>query len=382
MGEAAETVPVPFHGEPFEIGLDPEFLRDGLESVESDELVLKLISPLRPGLIESPGSGDFVYLIMPIRLNVERRPDTPALRESQAARCERGAARLSHLPARRRASRRGRDRRPRAQRGREVHLLEALYFGCTARSPRTRNERELVRFGAAATRVVVRLSRGSERHELSVGYEAAAGGERAAKRMSCDGAAVQRLADVDARPLMSVFDPDRLELVKGSPGARRAHLDQVVAAIWPARAGDRREHARVLSQRNALLARIRSGGASRATLSTWDRELAARALVLRDHRRAAAELLSEPFAQRAAASWAAAGARRWTTVPGPGPATRTSSSPSCRRAWSSTWRAASPLTDRTVMSWRSCATGASCACTAHRASSGWPCSPCSWPSAR
>ncbi len=180
------------------------------------------------------------------------------------------------------------------------NLLEALYFGCTARSPRTRNERELVRFGAGAARVVVRLARGSERHELSVGYEAAAGSERAAKRMSCDGAPVQRLADVAERPLMSVFDPDRLELVKGSPGARRAHLDQVVAAIWPARAGDRREYGRVLSQRNALLARIRSGGASRATLSTWDRELAARALVLREHRRAAAELLAEPFAQRAA----------------------------------------------------------------------------------
>jgi DNA polymerase III subunit beta len=70
VGEASESIPVPFHGEPFEIGFNPEFLRDGLESVESDELVLKLISPLRPGLIESPDSGDFVYLIMPIRLNV------------------------------------------------------------------------------------------------------------------------------------------------------------------------------------------------------------------------------------------------------------------------------------------------------------------------
>jgi DNA polymerase III subunit beta len=70
VGEASETIPVPFKGEPFEIGFNPEFLRDGLESVESDELVLKLISPLRPGLIESPESGDFVYLIMPIRLNV------------------------------------------------------------------------------------------------------------------------------------------------------------------------------------------------------------------------------------------------------------------------------------------------------------------------
>jgi DNA polymerase-3 subunit beta len=69
VGEASETIPVPFAGEPFEIGFNPEFLRDGLESVESPELVLKLISPLRPGLIETPDTGDFVYLIMPIRLN-------------------------------------------------------------------------------------------------------------------------------------------------------------------------------------------------------------------------------------------------------------------------------------------------------------------------
>ncbi len=70
IGEASEAIPVPFHGDTFEIGFNPDFLRDGLESVESEELVLKLISPLRPGLIEAPDSGDFVYLIMPIRLNV------------------------------------------------------------------------------------------------------------------------------------------------------------------------------------------------------------------------------------------------------------------------------------------------------------------------
>lgn len=69
VGEASEALPVPFSGEPLDIGFNPEFLRDGLESVESDELVLKLISPLRPGLIESPDGGEFVYLIMPIRLN-------------------------------------------------------------------------------------------------------------------------------------------------------------------------------------------------------------------------------------------------------------------------------------------------------------------------
>jgi len=70
VGEARETVPVPFQGEPFEIGFNPEFLRDGLEALESGDLVLKLISPLRPGLIQAADGSGFQYLLMPIRLNV------------------------------------------------------------------------------------------------------------------------------------------------------------------------------------------------------------------------------------------------------------------------------------------------------------------------
>ena len=67
VGEASESLPVPFKGEPLEIGFNPEFLRDGLESVESEEVALRLISPLRPGLLYSEPE-DFSYLIMPIRL--------------------------------------------------------------------------------------------------------------------------------------------------------------------------------------------------------------------------------------------------------------------------------------------------------------------------
>ena len=179
------------------------------------------------------------------------------------------------------------------------NLLEALYYGCTGRSPRTRNERELVRFGAGASRVTVQLHDGDRDHELSVGFAAAAPGRPAEKRMTADGAPVERLADVELRPLVSVFMPDRLELVKGPPAQRRAHLDQLVAALWPLRAETRREYSRVLSQRNALLARIRSGAASEATLAAWDRELSEKALALRADRAATAERLAGPFAERA-----------------------------------------------------------------------------------
>jgi DNA replication and repair protein RecF len=180
------------------------------------------------------------------------------------------------------------------------NLLEALYFGCTGRSPRTRNERELVSFGEQTTRVVVRCAEGPEEHELSVGYGPGPDGARAVKRLTADGAPVERLLDVGFRPLLSVFEPDRLELLKGAPSVRRAHLDQVVTGIWPLRANDRREYSRVLAQRNALLARIRSGRASDATLAAWDRELAVAALAVREHRATAVALLHEPFRERAA----------------------------------------------------------------------------------
>jgi DNA polymerase III subunit beta len=67
LGEAHESMPAPFSGEPLEIGFNPDFLREGIESIDGDELRLKLISPLRPGLIQAE-ADDYWYLIMPIRL--------------------------------------------------------------------------------------------------------------------------------------------------------------------------------------------------------------------------------------------------------------------------------------------------------------------------
>jgi DNA polymerase III subunit beta len=67
VGETRETLPAAYTGEPLEIGFNAEFLRDGIDAVVGDEVRLRLINPLRPGLISGEGD-DFWYLIMPIRL--------------------------------------------------------------------------------------------------------------------------------------------------------------------------------------------------------------------------------------------------------------------------------------------------------------------------
>ncbi len=177
----------------------------------------------------------------------------------------------------------------------KTNLLEALYFGCTGRSCRTSNDRELVRFGAGATRVNVETAGTDGRHQLTVGFVP---GE--AKRMTVDGAPVERLLDSEHRPLVSVFLPDRLELVKGVPAGRRAHVDQFVTALWPARSVTRRTYAQSLAQRNALLTRIRNGYGAAASLGAWDIQLATHALALMADRRAAVDALAGVFPDVAA----------------------------------------------------------------------------------
>jgi DNA polymerase III subunit beta len=67
VGEASESLELDYAGDPLEIGFNPEFLRDGLEAVGGETVELRLINPLRPGLLASPDES-FSYLIMPIRL--------------------------------------------------------------------------------------------------------------------------------------------------------------------------------------------------------------------------------------------------------------------------------------------------------------------------
>src|SRR3954452_22131801 len=206
----------------------------------------------------------------------------------------------------------------------KTNLLEAIYFSLTARSCRTSNERELVRSGEAVTRVVAEVAGEDGAHTLEVGFSP---GEKE-KLVKVDGAPLERggahprelvcprgekekLVRSDGaplggggapppRPLVCVFLPDRLELVKGTPASRRSHLDQVVAAMWPARAETRSAYSRALAQRNALLARVRAGASRPDLLDPWDAELARHGAQLMADRARVVAAIAPAFTTRAA----------------------------------------------------------------------------------
>ena len=232
------------------------------------------------------------------------------------------------------------------------NLLEAIYFACTGRSCRTANERECVRFGADFMRLELRSEEELGAHELTVGFEP---GEP--KRFTVDGAPVERLADVAVRPLVSVFLPDRLELVRGHAGA-------APRPPGPGRRGAvavaRRDAPRVA--RGARAAQRPRGGdprrprRPRASLAAWDAELARHGVALMADRAATVERVAPRFAAHAAglgldgeAVLPTARARRRRR-----PASWPPSWPSASKPTSS---AASPATARTATTSRSARDG-------------------------
>ena len=158
--------------------------------------------------------------------------------------------------------------------------------------------------------------------------------------------------------------PDRLELLKGPPGVRRAHLDQVVAALL-ACARTPAPRLRAARWRSATRCSPASapGAASRASISTWDLQLARHALALREDRaRAVGALLARAVRRSAPLSSACAGEASLEYRPRTRARRRGRAARRAARAPGQRSRTrASPLTVRTATSWRSCATGVSCA---------------------
>ncbi|MFC4554799.1 DNA replication/repair protein RecF [Georgenia faecalis] len=174
----------------------------------------------------------------------------------------------------------------------KTNLVEALGYLSTFSSHRVASDAALVRSGAPAAVVRVKVVRG-ERPSL-VELEIVAG---RANRARLNRSPVPRTRDVLGVLRTVLFAPEDLELVKGDPQHRRRFLDDLLVLLTPRLAGVRAEYEKILRQRGALLksagtARFRGSRPDLSTLDVWDghladagaRLLAARAALVRDLR--------------------------------------------------------------------------------------------------
>ncbi len=69
VGEATERMDAEYPGEEIKMAFNPQYLMDGITSVEGDELVIEVLDALKPALIKPVDKENFLYLIMPIRVS-------------------------------------------------------------------------------------------------------------------------------------------------------------------------------------------------------------------------------------------------------------------------------------------------------------------------
>jgi len=68
VGEAHESVEAKYEGTDVTVAFNSQFLLDGIDAAASDEVVIESIDPLKPAVMKATDSGDFLYLLMPVRI--------------------------------------------------------------------------------------------------------------------------------------------------------------------------------------------------------------------------------------------------------------------------------------------------------------------------
>jgi DNA replication and repair protein RecF len=174
----------------------------------------------------------------------------------------------------------------------KTNLLEALHVGTQGFSPRSRADRDLIRFGAPAASIELEGQRDQTLMQLRVALSA---GEP--KRATVNGARLQSAEQLRRTVFTLVFTPDRLAVVKGGPAARRAYFDRVVGRLLPGRSALAADYAAAVAQRNAALRRVQLGS-PRDLVFPWTQQVAALGSELVASRLHALAQLQPGFAER------------------------------------------------------------------------------------
>ena len=152
----------------------------------------------------------------------------------------------------------------------KTNLAEAIGYFATLGSHRVSQDAPMVRDGADAAIVRMRLAHGERRVVLEAQVNRSGGNKARVNGSAVKSAELPRYAQV------VLFAPEDLQIVRADPSARRRFADQLLIQRAPRMAGVLADYDRVLKQRTALLKSARARGVrgdALTTLDVWDDKL-------------------------------------------------------------------------------------------------------------
>jgi DNA replication and repair protein RecF len=157
----------------------------------------------------------------------------------------------------------------------KTNLLEAFYYLGTAESPRAHTDRELINWLANEeampfARLQGRVEGSEELHDLSIVILLK--DDRLQKEIKINGVK-RRGTDLAGQLKVLLFMPEDIDLIAGSPDARRRYFDAAISQLDRRYARSLRSYSRILVQRNSLLRQLRDHQGDPQQLHFWDERL-------------------------------------------------------------------------------------------------------------
>ncbi len=171
----------------------------------------------------------------------------------------------------------------------KTNILEACYLFSHGRSHRAKYDTELIKFGENLFTVKMVFADSEREYKADIKIN-----KESKKAIRINNVPITKLSELMSYLNVVMFEPDDLELIKGSPTARRRFIDEALSQLYPNYLVNLISYNKTLMQKNALLKNLRGSGArSDPMLSAWNEQLANYGAVITKYRREFLEKLSD-----------------------------------------------------------------------------------------
>lgn len=148
----------------------------------------------------------------------------------------------------------------------KTNLLEAIYLLCNFRPFKQVRNDELITFSESLARIKGEIEAENGLNEVHITLS------EKGKNVRVNGKVIYNIAKYAGRFNVVLYLPSDLNIVKGSPSARRQYVDNLISNLIPEHLKELRAYYKTLGQRNALLSK--GSDRSRMTMEVWDEKLA------------------------------------------------------------------------------------------------------------
>jgi len=148
----------------------------------------------------------------------------------------------------------------------KTNLVEAVYYLCVGKSPRTPREKELIKTDQDKAYIKVDAVKKSGRVKIEAYLTRTEN-----RRISINGIPIKKIGELMGTVNAVFFSPDELKIIKEAPENRRRFIDIDLSQLSRSYFYNLSRYNKILSQRNRLL---KSKKNLKETVDIWDEQLA------------------------------------------------------------------------------------------------------------